>query len=604
MKILILDYLSYSAHKNFNKIHIEALLKAGHSLHLVGKDKQFDNISPNHNVTLSKLPSFLTPDQNHTPLYLRIIYIICLLWARTMYRPAHYDCILIPTYDPMSIWVYRTSKRLLLITHDVHYLDNKCKYLMVKYLPSHYIYIGLSKEMSGRLTYLYPTRKVEYIPHGLCPVSLNIKRPSLLEKVSKYVICPINNKYNEDFVDALLSDKKLLSYLESNNIFLLAKKKLIKKKNHSNYVIPIGNDLSKPEYDYLIQNALSVILPYEYDYKYRCSGILFECVMRDTPVLAINIPAMSIYKNLINIKLFNNAVELIDGMEHFRTHSCKEVDKNVFDPYPYWLNVFDRKMKLTILISCMHQKDASIIEKSNVQSDVVIVNQCDTNSVEEFDFTNKAGTTCHAKFICTTERGLSRSRNMAIANAWGDICYMCDDDELLQDDCEEKILKAYETHPDQDIITFGLIRKNYTYPSSEQKMSIAQILRTSSVQTTFRREAIIDNGLQFDSKMGSGSGNGGGEENKFLMDCRRKGLKLYYVPDIIATVQTEDSQWFHGFTEKYFRDTFWGARRSLGAPLALIYLFYWCLIRSSHFDVKMSKLKMLEYSLKGYFEER
>ena len=83
-------------------------------------------------------------------------------------------------------------------------------------------------------------------------------------------------------------------------------------------------------------------------------------------------------------------------------------------------------MTFNILISCMHEKDTSIIERSNVQSDVVVVNQCDLDSVEEFDFVNKKGKTCHAKFINTTERGLSRSRNMAICNAWGDVCLICD----------------------------------------------------------------------------------------------------------------------------------------------------------------------------------
>ena len=43
-------------------------------------------------------------------------------------------------------------------------------------------------------------------------------------------------------------------------------------------------------------------------------------------------------------------------------------------------------MTFNILISCMHQKDASIIKRSNIQSDVVVVNQCDHDSIEEYDF--------------------------------------------------------------------------------------------------------------------------------------------------------------------------------------------------------------------------
>lgn len=117
-------------------------------------------------------------------------------------------------------------------------------------------------------------------------------------------------------------------------------------------------------------------------------------------------------------------------------------------------------MTFNILISCMHQKDTCIIKRSNVQSDVVIVNQCNKDYIEEFDFFNKNGQKCHAKFICTRERGLSKSRNMAIRNAWGDICLICDDDEILADDCEERILAAYRENPGTALIAFALIRKD------------------------------------------------------------------------------------------------------------------------------------------------
>jgi len=261
-------------------------------------------------------------------------------------------------------------------------------------------------------------------------------------------------------------------------------------------------------------------------------------------------------------------------------------------------------MKLVVLISCMHQTDHSIINRSNVQTDAIVINQCDKDDVEEYDFLNRIGNNCHVKFISTKERGLSCSRNMAIKYAWGDVLYMCDDDELLDDNFEKIILDAYKNRPREDVIIFSIIRKGHSYPNTEGKVSLSQILRTSSVQTTFKRQRVVENNILFDEKMGSGTGNGAGEENKFLMDCRRKGLKMYYVPSIIATVKSENSQWFSGFDKKYFIDTFWAARRILGAPLGFFYLFYWCLYRSRHFKIEMSKLQMLKYSLTGFFERR
>lgn len=261
-------------------------------------------------------------------------------------------------------------------------------------------------------------------------------------------------------------------------------------------------------------------------------------------------------------------------------------------------------MNICVLLSCMHQKDTSIVARSNIQTDVVVVNQCDKNFVKDFDFKNKKGVVCHAKFINTTERGLSRSRNMAIANSWGEICYICDDDEWLEDDYEDSILRAYEKHSDKDVIIFKLNRRNHSYPEKEGRVSFQQILRTSSVQITFKRNAINCKNISFDIKMGSGTGNGGGEEVKFLLDCKRKHLEVFYVPSIIAIVLTENSQWFQGFDEKYFRNMFWSARRSMGSFIAFIYIFYWCLIRSRNYPIEISKFVMLKYSFKGYFEKR
>ena len=259
---------------------------------------------------------------------------------------------------------------------------------------------------------------------------------------------------------------------------------------------------------------------------------------------------------------------------------------------------------VTTLISCMYEKNANIIARSNIQTDVVVVNQCDYDSIEEFEFKNKKGVTCRAKFINTTERGLSRSRNMAIANSWGDICYMCDDDELLADDYEQKMIEAYERHPQCSIIVFSLIRKNHTYPIIEQKIGLKEILRTSSVQTTFKRADIISHNILFDEKMGSGTGNGGGEENKFLMDCKRVGLKLWYVPQVVAEVKSEDSQWFQGFTEQYFRNFAWASRRIMGPILGGLYTIYWIIFRRKKYKPDLTLFEISKACFKGYFEKR
>lgn len=264
---------------------------------------------------------------------------------------------------------------------------------------------------------------------------------------------------------------------------------------------------------------------------------------------------------------------------------------------------------VTLLISCMHQHDHSILEKSNVQSDCVVVNQCDRDETEEFDFVNKFGQKRHCKFISTSERGLSRSRNMAIANAPDDaICLICDDDEYFDDDMEQKIACAYERIPDASLIVFSLIRNDLErpkiYPAESCRLRFSQILRTSSLQITFKKSELLRLGIAFDVKMGSGTGNGGGEENKFLLDMKRNGANLFYSPECIATVNPGESQWFKGYTPKHMQNLGWSSRRSMGALLGFIYINRWVLTHTDFYKNDITPFSAYINAIKGFFSNR
>ena len=248
-------------------------------------------------------------------------------------------------------------------------------------------------------------------------------------------------------------------------------------------------------------------------------------------------------------------------------------------------------MKLNVLISCMNETDTSIVARSNIQSDAVVVNQCDTDSVIEYDFTNKNGKVCHVKFINTSERGLSRSRNMAIANAWGDICLLCDDDEQFEDNYCEIIENAYVNYPDTALATF-----NFNYQGK---------LRTSSIQISFRRDVLIRNSIKFDEKMGSGTGNGSGEEIKFQNDFRKKGLLCLSHPYSIVTLQeNNNSSWFKGYTFAYFENFGWSTRRTLGNFWGFSYLVYFAFYHRRLYQKELSVIAVVKAMFKGYRSKR
>ena len=268
------------------------------------------------------------------------------------------------------------------------------------------------------------------------------------------------------------------------------------------------------------------------------------------------------------------------------------------------INEKNMNMEINVLISCMHEIDTSIIQRSNIQTDVVVVNQCDKNCIDEWDFINKQGQKCHAKFINTTERGLSRSRNMAIANSWGDICLICDDDEELSDNYNQLILDGYKKFPDAGVLIFAIKDSHHVFPTEAKKMDFISILRSNSQQITFVRNVINSKNIFFDEKMGSGTGNGGGEEIRFMLDCRKKKLKMFYHPNCIATILPSKSQWFHGYTDSYFVNLGWTARRLFGTAISPLYLVYFMISHRTNIKKDNTLLNALRKSFKGWGEKR
>lgn len=204
-------------------------------------------------------------------------------------------------------------------------------------------------------------------------------------------------------------------------------------------------------------------------------------------------------------------------------------------------------------MSVMHQNDFSLPRQSNVDSDLLVINQCN----EESDIEQRIGEYSW-RILSTKERGLSKSRNMAIENAQGSICKLCDDDETLVENYQEIILRAYDELPDADVIVFNLNRVNYKMKKTYYtigKVRLAPNYRSyGSPMITFKLNSIRKHNIRFNEDFGSGSKFGGGEDNLFLRDIRRAGLLIYEYPVAISTIDYGrfESQWFNGYTDKYF----------------------------------------------------
>lgn len=242
----------------------------------------------------------------------------------------------------------------------------------------------------------------------------------------------------------------------------------------------------------------------------------------------------------------------------------------------------------------MHNKDFSIVRESGLDKvSTVVVNQCDTDK----DYTVTEG--IHT-MIYTATRGLSVSRNIAINNAAADVCLISDDDESFIPDLEKTVLDAYQRYPEADVIIFNVFNRTKKLGDNPRKLGKYELLRVSSWQISFRL-ASVKGKVAFDKNLGAGTGNGASEENKFLLDCYAAGLKIYYVPEKIATVAQESSTWFHGYDRKFFFNRGKTTRYILGFPIAIFYAFHFLILKRKLYGKDISMWAACKELFRGIF---
>lgn len=209
---------------------------------------------------------------------------------------------------------------------------------------------------------------------------------------------------------------------------------------------------------------------------------------------------------------------------------------------------------LEVLVSTMHQSDLEIVNRMNIRTDAIIINQCDRNDYLQYEDGAK-----RIKMYSFDEKGVGLSRNSALMRATADICLMADDDVVYDDGYENVVLDAFKNNPRADMIMFNVPtlnkdRKDDLNIQSHARVNFTNFMRYGTYCIAFRRESVIRANIYFSLLFGGGAKYACGEDTIFIADCLKKGLKIYSNPARIGTVKQEESTWFKGYNEEYFFD--------------------------------------------------
>lgn len=132
----------------------------------------------------------------------------------------------------------------------------------------------------------------------------------------------------------------------------------------------------------------------------------------------------------------------------------------------------------------------------------------------------------------TDTKGLSANRNHSLECATAPLLLIGDDDVDYTEEGLKKVMRAFDHHPEFDILTFRY--RSDTNPRWYPECEISLHRRPKgyyvcSIEIAFRRDSVKGK-IRFNEHFGIGATFPAGEEDVFIADCLDAGLHAMYIP--------------------------------------------------------------------------
>ena len=213
-------------------------------------------------------------------------------------------------------------------------------------------------------------------------------------------------------------------------------------------------------------------------------------------------------------------------------------------------------MKIEVLLATMfyERESADYLNKMNIQTDMIVANQCDHLSNDIISFNNH-----RIQILSRPDRGVGLNRNLALFSSDADIVIFADNDVCYYDGYAEKVERYYSEHPDADVVIFNFKEKRgdedfHDINLKNKRAKFKDITKFGAWAITARRNRLLQERISFSLLFGGGAKYSCGEDSLFLRDCYNKGLHIYLCSQTLGEVLHNESTWFFGITEKYLYD--------------------------------------------------
>lgn len=192
---------------------------------------------------------------------------------------------------------------------------------------------------------------------------------------------------------------------------------------------------------------------------------------------------------------------------------------------------------LEILIATMNRTSLDFLDNTFRNADIskcqiLIINQTTPEVLLDSNDPN-------IRVINSFEKGLSKSRNLALENAKADVVLIADDDVVFEREFHKTILTAFKDYNEAALITFKVWKENNEeyrdYPTKHRWHTIHSLENIMSIEIALNRKIILGTNLKFNALFGLGSHFETAEEYIFCRDALSKGLRAFFYDAFIVS---------------------------------------------------------------------
>lgn len=209
-------------------------------------------------------------------------------------------------------------------------------------------------------------------------------------------------------------------------------------------------------------------------------------------------------------------------------------------------------MSVQLLVAAVDKEPEKLAETMGIQTEAIIVNQCDIYDYKEFERNGKT-----IRFFSMSERGVGLSRNHALLRANQEISLFADEDITYVDGYEKLVEDAFARHPKADMLLFNVKaapgRETY-WNEGEGRVHWFNCGRYPTYSMAVKTKKLHTKQITFSLYFGGGAPYSNGEDSLFIRECIRKGLRVEKVPVQIGREIPRESTWFSGYNQKFFHD--------------------------------------------------